>query len=235
MELFIPESSTEAGLKHITQLLAAYVLIGSYPVDMLTGGKLSAEGFGEVKLKRVVEPLVDPAKSPVIGPLLAGSSADIMAPKRVAKALEAPAVALTQVHPSIGKWLDDTFGTTFIRVPAVGDPFVVNADTGRMEVSAEEVQRIKALQKEYPDVGVLKEQRYYIPGGFWSVAFENSPIGELNALLLKWEKQPLERATTEGEVLRWARAAAGFDVDVTSAQKTLSREEPTKLKETKSM
>jgi hypothetical protein len=235
MELFIPESSTEAGLKHITQLLAAYVLIGSYPADMLTGGKLSAEGFGEVKLKRVVEPLVDPAKSPVIGPLLAGSSADIMAPKRVAKALEAPTVALTQVHPSIGKWLDDTFGTTFIRVPAVGDPFVVNADTGRMEVSAEEVQRIKALQKEYPDVGVLKEQRYYIPGGFWSVAFENSPIGELNALLLKWEKQPLERASTEGEVLRWARAAAGFDVDVTSAQKTLSREEPTKLKETKSM
>jgi hypothetical protein len=66
-----------------------------------------------------------------------------------------------------------------------------------------------------------------------STALYNSPLGEINTLLLRWEQEPLERANIRGDILRVARAAGGFDVSVVSASKTMRSEEPTKLKETK--
>jgi len=235
MELFIPESTIEAGLRHHTQLMASYLLLGSAPLDFLSGGKLTEAGLSEVKLTRVVAPVADPSRSPLIGPLLADASSDFVPPKKIALDLSKPTAALTKVHPMVGKMLDDMFGTAFLRVPAISDPFVVNPETGRLEVSEEEVRRIRELQKEYPNVGVLREERYYIPGGVWSTAFENSPLGELNALLLKWEESPAEQADVRGEILQWARAYAGLDVEQITPSKVIRTEEPTKMKETKGM
>jgi hypothetical protein len=235
MELFIPESTIEAGLRHHTQLMASYLLLGSAPIDFLSGGMLTEAGLSEVKLTRVVAPVADPSRSPLIGPLLADASSDFVPPKKIALDLSKPTAALTKVHPMVGKMLDDMFGTAFLRVPTISDPFVVNPETGRLEVSEEEVRRIRELQKEYPNVGVLREERYYIPGGVWSTAFENSPLGELNALLLKWEESPAEQADVRGEILQWARAYAGLDVEQITPSKVIRTEEPTKMKETKGM
>ena len=104
-----------------------------------------------------------------------------------------------------------------------------------MGLPPEEAQRIRELQKQYPDVGIVKDQRYYIPGGTWSVAFDNSPLGELNALLLRYEANPLERSDLRGEILSWSRGALGLDVELVSPQAVIRREEPTKLESTKKL
>jgi hypothetical protein len=233
MELFYPESTIEAGMKHITQVAAAYLLMGATTADVLLGGPFKEGGIEEVKLKRVIEPIADPMRSPLLIPLLAGTMPDT-APVRVAAPLSAVAGGVLTVHPFIGKLMDDAYGTTFLRTPAKEDPFVVDPDKGEMfGMPKEAADRIRALQKEYPDAGKLRDQRYRIPGGVWSIAFENSPLGELNALLLRWEEKPLERTALRGQILRVARAAAGFDVEEISPQATIRFEEPKKLDTTK--
>ena len=236
MELFIPESSIEAGFRHLTQVSAAYMLMGAVPVDFLMGGDLTQGGMDEVKLTRVLEPIADPSRSPLIAPLLAGSISDAVPPRKVSKRLAGAAEGVTKIHPFVGKMMDDAFGTTFIRIPEIADPFVVDPDRGEMMgLPPEEAQRIRELQKQYPDVGIVKDQRYYIPGGTWSVAFDNSPLGELNALLLRYEANPMERTDLRGEILSWSRGALGLDVELVSPQAVIRREEPTKLESTKKM
>jgi hypothetical protein len=67
------------------------------------------------------------------------------------------------------------------------------------------------------------------------MAFENSPLGELNALLLRWEEEPLEsqgRQTIQGKILIWSRKYAGVDVTLTAPSQAAKREEPRKKTET---
>lgn len=233
IEAYLPESSIEAGFKHHTQFLAAYVLMGAAPYDFLTGN-LTEQGYKEVTVKNVLSPVADPARSPVIGPLLADVSPDLVPPTRLSYAYTAPAQTMAKVHPGIGKQVDDLFGTTFLRVGAINDPFVGGAREGDMkELSEESIREIKMLQEQYPDSAVLRDQRYYLPGGVWSTLFQNSPLGEFNNLAIRYEENPAERADIRGEMLRWARGVMGLDVEVVSPKKTVQREEPKKLKETK--
>jgi hypothetical protein len=234
MELFYPESTIEAGMKHLTQVSAAYFLLGSAGADAFLGGTLKEGGLDEVKLNRVLQSVADPSRSPLLMPLLAGTSDEFATPVRVSKVLAGATEGVLTVHPFIGKLMDDAYGTTFLRTPAKEDPFVVDPDKGEMMgVPKEAADRLRALQKQYPDAGVIRDERYRIPGGTWSILFENSPIGELNALLLRWETKPLERTALRGQILRWARGAAGFDVEEISPQATIRVEEPKKLQYTK--
>jgi site-specific DNA-cytosine methylase len=231
MEVFYPESVVEAGLKHITQIAATQLLIASYGADLLPGIDLKSQGLREVSPFRVAAPVADITRSPIIAPLLAGTVEDLTAPKKVSKVFAAGAEGLVAVHPWIGQQLDEAFGTTFLRVPAIMDPLVRDPS----QLSEEDIERIRELQKQYPDASTVRDQRYYIPAGVWAVAFENSPIGELNQMLLRYEANPLERTDDRGEMLRWARGVAGVDVEMTSASRAAKYEEPTKLKETKGL
>jgi hypothetical protein len=234
MELFYPESTIEAGMKHLTQVSAAYFLLGSAGADAFLGGTLKEGGLDEVKLNRVLQSVADPSRSPLLMPLLAGTSDEFATPVRVSKVLAGATEGVLTVHPFIGKLMDDAYGTTFLRTPAKEDPFVVDPGKGEMMgVPKEAADRLRALQKQYPDAGVIRDERYRIPGGTWSILFENSPLGELNALLLRWETKPLERTALRGQILRWARGAAGFDVEEISPQATIRVEEPKKLQYTK--
>jgi hypothetical protein len=234
LELFYPESTIEAGMKHLTQVSAAYFLLAAAGTDAFLGGPLKEGGIEEVKLKRVLEPIADPARSPLLMPLLAGSAEELATPVRVSKALSSVAGGVLTVHPFIGKLMDDAYGTTFLRTPAKEDPFAIDPDKGeQFGLSKEAADRLRTLQKQYPDAGKIRDERYRIPGGAWSLAFENSPLGELNALLIRWEEKPLERVSIEGEVLRWARGFGGFDVEEVSPQATIRFEEPKKLQYTK--
>jgi hypothetical protein len=182
----------------------------------------------EVSYKRVLEPAFDITRSPILAPIIADATEDLVAPKKVSTFASEGVAAVLRVHPWIGAQLDEAYGTTFIRVPAQADPFVENPEM----LSEEDAERIRRLQAEYPDIAKTRDERYYIPGGAWALAFENSPLGELNQILLRWEETPLERTDIRGELLRWARASAGMDVSLTTAQKAAKYEEPTKLKET---
>jgi hypothetical protein len=239
MEVFPPESSVEGGLRHITQMLATFLVMGSTAPDILFAGALTEGGLREVKAMRVLEPVFDPERSPILGPLLADMSSDAMPPKRLAPLFSAAATGTqqvaTKIHPFIGKLIDDLYGTTLLRTPADIDPFVVYEQNLR-QLTPEQQERIRAIQREYPDAGKLRDQRYYIPGGVWSMAFENTPfLGELNALLLRYEQEPLERMNLRGEILRAARGALGIDISMTSPAKAVKFEEPTKLRETKGL
>jgi hypothetical protein len=228
MELFWPESAVEGGLKHITQISAAYLLLSAGLADQLPGVDLTEGGMREVSYKRVLEPAFDITRSPILAPILADATEDLVAPKKVSTFASEGVAAVLRVHPWIGAQLDEAYGTTFIRVPAQADPFVENPEM----LSEEDAERIRRLQAEYPDIAKTRDERCYIPGGAWALAFENSPLGELNQILLRAEETPLERTDIRGELLRWARAAAGMDVSLTTAQKAAKYEEPTKLKET---
>ena len=231
MEVFYPESSIEAGLKHMTQVSATYLLMGSYVADQLPGVDFKSKGLREVSPFRTLEPIADVSRSPILAPLIAGTAEEMVAPKKVSKRYAEAGQALYAVHPWIGRQLDEAFGTTFLRVPAIMDPLMKDPS----KLSEEDIERVRALQQQYPDASTVRDQRYYVPGGVWATLFENSPLGELNALLLRAEENPLERTDIRGAMLSWARGYAGVDVELTSAERAAKFEEPTKLKETKGL
>lgn len=228
MELYWPDSTIEAGMKWHTQVAATMFLLAAEGAAEtgLTG--LREGGIDEVTVQRVLQPIIDVERSPLIAPFL-----EQPPPKRIAAA--ATPEAWMKVHPMLGKMLDDVYGTTFLRVPAVADPLLVDEDGNLPQLTPDQITEIKRLQEQYPDIGVLKNQRYYLPGGVWATAFENSPLGELNALLLRWEEEPLEsqgRQTIQGKILIWSRKYAGVDVTLTAPSQAAKREEPRKKTET---
>lgn len=233
MELFFPESAIESGMRHHTQIAAAYMLMAASALDLLPGVNLKEGGLDEVKVQRVLQPVLDPSRSPVIGPLLSGSPMGaITEKKRISTRLAQTGALVTRVHPFIGKMMDDMYGTTFVRVPAVKDPFVTDPNGNLKELSEAAAQEIRELQKQYPDAGVLRDQRYYLPGGVWTTMLANSPLGELNDMLIRYEDNPLERNDIRGEIMSWSRGVLGLDISLTSPQQVVKFEEPKKLTET---
>jgi len=228
MELYWPDSTIEAGMKWHTQVAATMFLLTAEGAAQtgLTG--LRKGGIEEVTVQRVLQPIIDVERSPLIAPFL-----EQPPPKRIAEI--ATPEAWVNVHPMLGKTMDDLYGTTFLRVPATEDPLLVDEDGNLPQLTPEKIAEIQRLQEQYPDIGVLKKQRYYLPGGVWATAFENSPLGELNSLLLRWEEEPLEsqgRKTIQGLILIWARKYAGVDVTLTAPSQAAKREEPRKKTET---
>jgi len=228
MELYWPDSTIEAGMKWHTQVAATMFLLTAEGAAQtgLTG--LREGGIEEVTVQRVLQPIIDVERSPLIAPFL-----EQPPPKRIAEI--ATPEAWVNVHPMLGKTMDDLYGTTFLRVPATEDPLLVDEDGNLPQLTPEKIAEIQRLQEQYPDIGVLKKQRYYLPGGVWATAFENSPLGELNSLLLRWEEEPLEsqgRKTIQGLILIWARKYAGVDVTLTAPSQAAKREEPRKKTET---
>lgn len=231
MEIFWPDSVIEAGMKYHTQVAASMLLMGAYGADFMGLVDLKEEGLEGVSPLRVLEPVADPTRSPVVAAIASGEILGSAPPKRLAPLLTPE--GMVKIHPLVGKMMDDYYGAAFLRLPKEVDPFIVNEQGQLTELPPDMQERIRALQQEYPDIGVIKDQRYYVFGGKWAVAFDASPLGELNSLLLQWEEEPLQRADIRGEILRWARGAAGVDVSLTAPSRTVKYEEPTKPSETR--
>lgn len=234
LELFFPESSIESGMRHITTVAAGYALMGAMPLDFLMGGKLKEGGMDEVRLNRLLQPIADPSRSPLLQPLLAGSMDELESRRKLAKPLAQTGEVVKKIHPFVAALIDDSFGTTLLRVPAKSDPFAVDTAKGeKFGLPAAEAERIRKLQETYPEAGKARDERAYLIGTAWVMAFDNSPLGELNAMLLRFEESPLESADPRGELLAWARGATGIEVQETSASETARREEPKKSQPTK--
>jgi hypothetical protein len=238
MEIFWPESTFEAGMKYHTQVLAGMVLLGAKGIEAVVPGTgMEEAGIEGVSLANVLEPVVSVERSPILGPILpsilTGQPEGATPPRRIARPLADTAAAVVEIHPAIAKTLSDAYAVNFFRTPKDADPFIVGADGKLPQLSDEEVERIRKLNDKAPGLGVAKDERIYMVGGVFSTLVYNSPIGELNDLLLRWESEPLARADIRGEILQWAKIYGGVDVSVVSASKTMKAEEPTKLKETK--
>lgn len=239
IELMLPESFIEAGMRHITYVAAAYTLLAAKAAGK--AGVIPGEtGIEETNWFTAVSPILDLERSPILGPMLTELSSGALGyPKRISPVLAEPtlkaAEMMTKVHPTLGKMLDDMFGATFVRVPEVGDPIAMAVANGTdiREIAEERRAEIRALQEKYPEAAMLRRQRYYLPGGTWSTLFENLPIGELNNFLLRLEQSEMEKLTPSTEMVSWARRVLGLDVAEVSGSKTARQEEPTKLKSTK--
>lgn len=244
IELFLPETFIEAGMRHITYVAASYVILASKVGGAV--GLISPEsGIKEVNWFATVQPILDIERSPILGPLLSEYAGGVSYPKRISPFAAKTTMAggkvladgMAMVHPMLGKMIDDMFGTMFVRVPEVGDPIAMAVANGTdiREIAKERLDEIRALQEQHPDAAVLRKQRYYLPGGVWSTIFENLPIGELNAFMLRRETSEMEKLSFSTEMVGWARRNLGLDAVEISGTRTARSEEPTKLKSTKEM
>jgi hypothetical protein len=245
VELLLPESFIESGMRHISYVTAAYIVLAAKAGNKI-GLVPSDTGIEEVNWFTAVSPILDIERSPILGPILNEyMSGGVGYPKRVDTRLanfatgtgKVLADGLTMVHPTLGKMVDDMFGTTFIRVPEVGDPIAMAVANGTdiREIAAERLEEIRQLQEKYPDSAILRQERRYLSPGLWSTIFENSPLGELNRWMLSMPATEMEKLSTSTYMMSWARTVLGLDVVEVSGSRTARQEEPQKLKPTKEM
>ena len=95
----------------------------------------------------------------------------------------------------------------------------------------------------------FQEERVYMFPGAWQIAFDNSPLGELNNMMMqqydfkvpegsygpqvRLKVTALERESARGRMIAGARALTGFQTAETSGREAARREEPTRLTVTK--
>lgn len=205
-EIFIPDSTINAGYRHITNMAAFYILaadgIG------LDAGMLSDIDDGSVAID-AMEPLrhvVDLERAPFIGDVMKAYTGKEGYPKRV--------------HPWLVPIVEQTFSTEMLRVPAKEDKFDLPAA---------------------PDSVEFEQERVYMFPGKWSIAFDNSPLGELNTMLnqqfrptdkapfIEPAMSPLEATSRRGKIVAWARAVTGVQTAEISGTRTAQRETTKRL------
>jgi len=215
-ELFIPENTIHAGFRHIANTTATYILMSAKLADSVNF--LSDDGgeFAEVHVMTPLKEVVDPARAPITSQMIALYAPHVQYPR--------------QVHPALAKFVEDTFSIVlakesiwFTRSGEIVDP-----------VAREfEMEQAKAEAREPSEAaGVSRGERYFIPPGAWTLLFDNSPLGELNAAMLAARRSPLEKAHWSGNAVRWARVVTGIQTAETSRGRTARFEEPERPTET---
>ena len=118
-----------------------------------------------------------------------------------------------RLHPLIAKQLDQ-MSIDVLPVDKKSDP--IRRKLGYSEaVKQFNEGKIKTLTEDPFLLGETLEpvNNYYLAGGIGAMVMRNLPLGELNQLLLKYEKTPLEQQEgLRSEIQRWARLSGIVDV-----------------------
>ena len=88
---------------------------------------------------------------------------------------------------------------------------------------------IPAVEDPFAEEGeeIVEKERAYMAGGTGAMLFSLTPFGELNDLMARLEKAPVqERMEIEGEILKWAEFAIGLQVVETSRQVSARADAP---------
>ena len=88
---------------------------------------------------------------------------------------------------------------------------------------------IDAVKDEFAPEGeqVIEQERAYMSGGAGSMLFSLTPLGELNDIMARLEKAPIqERMGIQGELLQWAEVVLGLQVTETSRQVSAKADAP---------
>jgi len=250
--LMLPEASFETAMKHTATVLSVALLMGGYATtaaESVVGGPmvkaglpnpkevldLNERGLQGVDVLQAIKPVIDLERSPVAGPII-GLYAQRGYPQRV--------------HPVIAKYLQNFSDVPILRVPAKMDPFEHEdfvLDLGQPDENGQPkdisqilgedymrtVQELNSKDIDLRDMSTIKEERFYLPPGGYSIAFENSPfLGELNKELLnKYDTMLSGKTTPEtaddlGQVMNTLKNLTGLDVARVSAARTAQMEEP---------
>jgi hypothetical protein len=123
----------------------------------------------------------------------------------------------------------DNFLLEMEKIGTEGGPKDINEILGADYVRT--VQELNSKDIDPNDLSTIREERFYLPPGGYSIAFENT-LGELNKeLLLKWSRSPAERAEGAelldmGNILFMLRNLTGLELSSVSASRTAQQEEP---------
>ena len=88
---------------------------------------------------------------------------------------------------------------------------------------------VDAVKDEFAPAGeqIIEQERAYMSGGTGSMLFSLTPLGELNDIMTRLEKAPIqERMGMQGELLQWAEVVLGLQVVETSRQVSAKADAP---------
>ena len=204
IEVFVPDSTINAGYRHIINLATFYVLAGdkatNFIQDKVFDEDSSQEGVDAVDPYDALRQVVDLERSLVIGEGIRVASGKPGYPKRV--------------HPWIADLVEETFGVDLYRTLPKDDQV--------------------GLPDEREGVEFQQERAYMFPGN-WQILFDNLLLGELNTIMLQQSGPltPLEKDSSRGKLIAWARAVTGVQTTETSGAEAARREEVTRITKTK--
>jgi hypothetical protein len=192
-------------MRHVSSVIAMGLIIGDSvignPFDEAPEDELGIDLVYEKAFMTNLKNVIDIERAPIAGEIMDLYTHNSQFPRRV--------------HPSIASTLEDTFNIKMLRINAVEDPFVREAE--ELELKLGEAS------------GMVKQERYYLLPGFWTLAFDNSPLGELNRKMFELERSALEMTDQRGDLLAWARFVLGIQTVEVHRSRQARLEEPTTL------
>jgi hypothetical protein len=137
---------------------------------------------------------------------------------------------------------DEAFRARLEAANAVQDGIVGGTDeagnpTDLVQILGEDyvrmVQELNSKDLPADVMAVAKEERFYLPPGFMSLSFENSPLGEFNREALRWDQTSKEGADPAGQAAYFTRVLLGTDVVQVAPSRTAQQEEPVRYTKTR--
>ena len=191
----MPETTYAAGFNHFAYLLSAKLLTIQKLEDM--GDRWwtdDDDGSDAISPINALNALVNPTRAPVISDLMAtvGAGGATM-PKRV--------------HPDLVYYYE----MIALDVLELDEKEDLNNMILEQE-TAEEEGRTFDLPTKPSGASIRAGKKYYMMPGVGQLIFNNSPLGELNDLLLKADKTGPEKAAgVRGDIQKFIRLATGLD------------------------
>tara|TARA_R110000824_G_scaffold101193_7_gene240423 strand:+ start:2446 stop:9612 length:7167 start_codon:yes stop_codon:yes gene_type:complete len=209
LALFMPETTYAAGFNHFSYLMSMKILTLQKLEDMGdTWFTDEDDGSDAISPLTPLNALLNyeraPVKSDIEASLGMGGSP---IPKKIAPLL---------VHFFEYQMID------LLELDQKDDVFDLQI---KQEIAVEEGREAKALPRKRPGTEVMTGKKYYMMPGVAQLLFTNSPLGELNDILLRAEKLPAERAAgLRGDITKWARLISGLDQREIARHRTAASE-----------
>ena len=207
MGLFLPEPTYNAAMNHFTYLASAMLLtLGE--VEELGDAWFTDEDDGSDAISPIT-----PLNALLNTERTIGVS-DAMATMGIGGS-QIP----RKVHPAFAFFADYS-GLDVLELDERDDPYSLLIER---EKDIEEGKEVDPLPLKRPGVETRKDKVYYLMPGVMQLAFNNSPFGEVNDILLKMEKTSPEKAAgMRGNLQVAIRTALGLDMRDITRERTAS-------------
>ena len=212
--LFLPENTMQGGMNHLAGMAAFYVL----GTDYLLGISDESEGAEMLKyaMENALDEVVEPERAPILGNVLdAISDEQMQYPRRISNT----SAAMIRSNPAMNM-------IPVLTIEEVRDWYT---EDEKSQALMEGIMVAEEMAETGPTV---RPQRNYIPPGWMTMAWDNSPMGEFDRLMKMFERTPLEETQElQGRMQAWARGFVGADIQEITGSRTAILEEPYTLRQ----
>jgi len=205
-EVFFPDSTINAGMRHMSNMAAFYILLGTKGLNLLTDFD---EGLSEVSLKEQLFRVADLERAPLIGD--------------TAKAITGIEGYPRKVHPFLKDIFENTFaGADMLQFEAKDD--IYSPIDMREGVEYQE-------KRAYMFPGAFSIAFDNTLGELNNLLYDMDPALNLVGIEGRGRTSPAERAA-QVRLLQWARSIVGAQIVESAPDQTASRESKKRLIET---